>query len=510
MGKLKKIGILLLVVTLFSSTLLSGCKSKTDSENTNTDSTKTDAAKDGEKKKPVEISWYYPGEKQEDEQKVWDRINELLIEKANIKVDFKRLDWAAYDEQMKMAIAANEEFDICFTANWSNNFYNNVSKGAFLPLDDLLKKEVPDLMKALPEFLLTASEYQGEIYAIPNYQSIFTQWSLTVQKDLADKYGLDLEQFKTSTDIHEQMKMIEPFLQKIKENEKDLYPIEANGAYTQLVTEWIPGTNATIKSGSDELKVLTYEEMTEVLKPYRDLYREWFKKGYLRPDVATIKKEDRADKSNLKYAVWWEPYSPTTKSAAENKYKIGCEVIPVGIPFIAARAGDATMNAISRNSKHPEAAIKFLEILNTDKEIYNMLCFGIEGEHYKKVAENRIETVEDSKYFPNSSWMFGNVFNSYYVQGQDDGVWEATEKMNTESKVSPLRGFGADLSSIKNILPQVAAVSDEFRNIEFVYVDEQDKYDALLKEAKEKIEKAGYNEVVEELQKQIDEWSKNK
>lgn len=82
------------------------------------------------------------------------------------------------------------------------------------------------------------------------------------------------------------------------------------------------------------------------------------KKGYLRQDVATVKKDTRADKKNsLKYAVWWDPYSPTTKSSAENKYKIGCEVIPVGIPFIAARAGDATMNAISRNSKNPEAAI---------------------------------------------------------------------------------------------------------------------------------------------------------
>ncbi len=145
MGKFKKIGILLLVVTLFGSTLLSGCKSKTDSDETNT--AKTDASKDAtedktkkQQKETVEISWYYPGEKQEDEQKVWDKINELLVERANIKVDFKRLDWAAYDEQMKMAIAANEEFDLCFTANWSNNFYNNVSKGAFLPLGDLLKK----------------------------------------------------------------------------------------------------------------------------------------------------------------------------------------------------------------------------------------------------------------------------------------------------------------------------------------------------------------------------------
>lgn len=57
-----------------------------------------------------------------------------------------------------------------------------------------------------------------------------------------------------------------------------------------------------------------------------------------------------------------------------------------------------------------------------------MLCFGIEGEHYTKVADNRIETVENSKYFPNTAWMFGNVFHSYYVQGQEDGVWEATEK----------------------------------------------------------------------------------
>lgn len=83
--------------------------------------------------------------------------------------------------------------------------------------------------------------------------------------------------------------------------------------------------------------------------------------------------------------------------------------------------------------------------------------------------------------------------------------------MNTESRVSTLRGFGADLSSIKNILPQVDAVGDEFRNIEFVYIDNQEKYEALVEEAKDKKNiKAGFNEVVAELQKQIDAWSKNK
>ena len=50
-----------------------------------------------------------------------------------------------------------------------------------------------------------------------------------------------------------------------------------------------------------------------------------------------------------------------------------------------------------------------LNLLNTDKEIYNTLVWGVEGKHYKKVADNRIETIKDSGFQMGSPWEFGNM-----------------------------------------------------------------------------------------------------
>jgi putative aldouronate transport system substrate-binding protein len=97
--------------------------------------------------------------------------------------------------------------------------------------------------------------------------------------------------------------------------------------------------------------------------------------------------------------------------------------IPLSKPYITSDSPTATMNAISASSKNPEKAIKLLEVLNIDKEIFNLLCFGIEGEHYKKAGDNRIEKIND-KYKFTTAWMFGNQFNAYLTPEQTDDVWE--------------------------------------------------------------------------------------
>ncbi len=54
---------------------------------------------------------------------------------------------------MNMLISSGEEFDVCFTTqSWLNKYQPNVSRGAFLALDDLIDEHAPDLKEVLPEF----------------------------------------------------------------------------------------------------------------------------------------------------------------------------------------------------------------------------------------------------------------------------------------------------------------------------------------------------------------------
>ena len=139
--------------------------------------------------------------------------------------------------------------------------------------------------------------------------------------------------------------------------------------------------------------------------------------------------------------------------------------------------------------------------------VYNLLCYGIEGKHYNKVGENRIETIKDSGYAPNKSWEFGNNFNAYLMEGQEDDIWEQTKEVNETATVSKLLGFALDTEPIKSELEACnAAVEEYMYNLTAGAVD----IDTKLPEFQKKLKNAGVDRMIAEVQKQVDEWKKNK
>ena len=79
------------------------------------------------------------------------------------------------------------------------------------------------------------------------------------------------------------------------------------------------------------------------------------------------------------------------------------------------------MTLIGANSftgSYPARAMMFLNLLHTDKYLINLLNWGIENKHYKKVSDNVIDYAPgvDAKttgYSMNQSWMFGNQLNLF-------------------------------------------------------------------------------------------------
>ena len=154
-----------------------------------------------------------------------------------------------------------------------------------------------------------------------------------------------------------------------------------------------------------------------------------------------------------------------------------------------------TMTAVNVNSEHPEEAVKLLNLVYTDKEIFNELLFGLEGTHYNVVSENHVEVAPDSAYnFGSNAWRIGNQFNAWYMPGQEDGLWEAT--------VSSLRGFTFNQSNVQAEMAQLAAVAAEYKNGQFTAND----IEAFIAEYQEKMEQAGIQTVVDEVNRQIEEW----
>jgi len=245
---------------------------------------------------------------------------------------------------------------------------------------------------------------------------------------------------------------------------------------------------------------------TAEYKQYLKKVREWYQKGYVRSDVMNVT-DNEADLRAGKFAVGTEgTIKPGMEMERKAKYGYDCVIIPLSQPMLTTGSIVATLNAISSTSQNPEKAMQFLELVNTDKELYNLLSFGIEGKHYEKVSDTHIKVMENTKYSA-SNWMLGSPFNSYLLEGQADDTWEATKKMNEEAKPSPLLGFSFDMDPVKSKIAQIdSVVSEMAKALETGAVDP----DQYLPQFIEKMKLAGADEVRAEIQKQINEWKTTK
>jgi putative aldouronate transport system substrate-binding protein len=468
---------------------LAGCGSDSDKEGA------SPAAATGGKEAPVSLIWYLRGSPPKNVASVTAKANEMIQAKINATVDFKFVEPGDYDQRMQLIMAAAEPFDIAWTSNWSNDYVNNVNKGAFLALDDYLAK-FPKLKQSMPDKVWEATKVNGKNYGVFNYQILTLPHAFSFRKDMVDKYKLDLSNIKS-------MKDLTPVFETIKAKEPDMVPLKFGVPNMGVAMDgtWLPVVE-NFEVDPATWKVQSYFWTSDKIFPYYELMREWYTKGFFPQNVATVAEGDQALSKAGKLFAEYASYKPGVD--AELAAKMGYEVKVVQMaPAPLLGKLTSTLNSISRTSKNPEKALALLELVNTDKELYNLLTFGIENQDYKKVGDNRIEKIPDTYQF--DAWQLGNQFNAYLLPGQPDDVWEQTMKLNDTAKVNPLIDFSFNRAPVENELVQINAIFKEFNVILKNGLDDPAN---SVQKFKEKLKLAGEEKVKAEIQKQIDEWRK--
>lgn len=118
-----------------------------------------------------------------------------------MELDLDIIPQGEFNDRMKLASTAGETFDLVFTANWLNSFDENMSRDAFLPITDLIAEYGQDMAASMPDWLLDVAKVDGELYAVPNQQIIARQMGVVIRKDMAEKYGFNMDSMKSIHDI---------------------------------------------------------------------------------------------------------------------------------------------------------------------------------------------------------------------------------------------------------------------------------------------------------------------
>ena len=447
---------------------------------------------------PVELTYIFPGSyPQKDSDAVYAKLNEMTQKKINTKINYMGVAWGDFDNKVKMRFAAGEPVDLVFTSNWSNDYITNVAKGNLLALDPLLEKYGKNTYTNVPKAFWDATKINGKIYGSINYQISVRNTPLKVRKTAADQVGLKMDSITKLEDL-------EPLLDKVVALDKNL--TTELGFMNLLFYYGYEQINATaaIKLNDASAKVVNLFK-TEEYKSYIALAKKWADKNYVKGQ-ANIAANGNADYIKKNTTVFFSgTWAPDTEVSESQKW-FPLYAKALSDTYLTTGSVIATMTGIGASCKNPDRAMMFLELMNNDKDMINTLAFGIEGKHFTKVG-NAVEAIKDAGYWPDTTWAFGNTFNTYQLKGVDPTIGEQIKKMNSSAKVSPIVGFSFSPDNVKTELANTNAVITELsKGFDNGLLNPVSDY----KKFTDRLDGAGGDKIVQEAQKQIDAWKATK
>lgn len=467
----------------------------------------------------VTLTWCYPDSRGAADFIEWDRIvaaiNEITEREINTTINVEVIPLAEYTEKMSLKYAANERWDVAFCGTQWNPYSNAVSQKVLESLsEDYLKTYMPQTMATMDPLYFDALTINGNLYGIPLEQIYVRQNGIRFETDWADELGFDwtsvqsLEDLEPYYEILLQNNYTECFFgadDKLMENTSSFMGLD------NLVSTNFPGA---IHVDDATCRVINQYE-TEEFKYIASLMKKWHDTGYF-SDAALNGGQANTyyeyEYGESRHPVGLEPVvKPGGDAIATMKNKgITVKTIPIGSAVLTTSSVAQTAMVVSRNSQYPGRALAFIELLNTNAELLNLICFGQEGVDWTwEDEENKVMNLDDSAYPGNEPFFVGNTFLSYYVDESQVGCWEETKYINQTAALSPLYGFTFDSMPVRSQMAAINANLDA--QLEPVLCGMGNgTVDEAIAELNKYLYDNGLQDILDEMQRQVDEWLASK
>lgn len=532
MSNFKKVSALLIAIMMIISLAAcsgsnNGANKGTKNEGTKnegkTSTNQTSDNKGADTSKFVKISHVVLGDKPTNGQfeKVLAEVNKIMKEKINAELEWKWVEWADWQTKYNLLLASGEPIDLInIGTDWLDT-WGNAQRGAFMNLDELLPEYAPQTWNSIPEEDWAESKYDGNIVLIP--ENDYTQWvnhGFFYRGDWAKEAGIS-EPIKDWEGIGK-------YLQYVKDNKEGVVPWDAVastsiwGGYASSYTDEL---ELPISTGY--LPVYTtksFDEKFTVVSPiFEDTFlrfatqmKEWADKGYWREDVLNNKNDNRAAlRAGLSGMDQHHTQTFGGLRVTMDKDQPGSELQM--FPF--ARTGGKNLTELSithggtsvgAHSKNPERALMAYDLIRNDKQIYQLISYGLEGVQYeikdgKRVQPAGYDEVKDA--FSANFW--GGRVDKFEIPSVttwdqlDETLYAEYDKIK---KPYPYGQFVFDKTPVEAELTAITQVTGELGPA-ITYGKSGDPAKAV-EQFRNKLKTAGYDKVLAELQRQMDAYKK--
>lgn len=489
--KLKLLSVLLLGYML----LLSACSSSESSSNSEVESNNGEVTE-------LRVAFPIFSALPKDIPLIEGAVNEITEKKINVKVKLMPISFSNWMQQTNLMFSGGEQLDLMPSIY---NYSQSVLQGQLIPLDDLLEKHGQGIIEALDPAYLDASRVKGTIYGVPTLHEMAVVNGIAMRKDVADKYQIDTSKLQTLEDLEEVLKTV-------KAGEPNMAPIIPSTVGASILNNYktydeLNNTIGVLPNYDNNLKVVNLYETEEYAEQLKML-RRWYQEGLILQDAST----NQANPSDLIDSKRGFSFLTSAHPAALTE-SVEKKVEKFSQPPVSTTSQITnTMWGITVNSKTPDKAMEFLNLMYSDKDIANLLIWGIEGKHYEIKSGNVIDFPEgvdaqSSGYYMNLGWLFGNQFLAYIWNGTDPELWEKVKEFNASATKSKALGFTFDPSTVKT---EVAAIGNVITQYALPLETGSVDPDKILPKFIESLKAAGVDKVIAEKQKQLDEWAQEK
>ncbi|MDQ8734695.1 extracellular solute-binding protein [Paenibacillus sp. LHD-38] len=500
---------LLLAAIMLISVILAACSSNNGNSPSNGNATNAPSGESGEKQEDeVTLKFYFGGDKKAATDEVWSKVSEYVKAKGlNIKFDINFIPFGDFKEKMLVMAASGDNWDMNFDGDWLS-YKQMAAKGSYMALNDLLPEYAPNLLKKYEEQgTLGAATVNGDIVGLPWTMKMnerkFTGW----RSDLIEKAGLDIPagSIKTIEDVDRLLREL-----------KKAYPNERISrtppvSLIMIRDEWVDLNfhGLGFYLSDDKITVQAVEQQPFYLEAAK-LAKVWYDDNLINRDAMIDKSDEAAEWRNGKklFTVTSHEWVSANPGFSDPSFKMESAELYPDKRFVN-RTALANVVAINRNSKNPERVLRFLDMMETDKTLYDLVQYGIEGKTYVLNGETAeypegMETTTSNYMEWGGQWAFWKpqFMRPTMTYGPDFWVKEAEFASKPNNVNSPIDGLFIAEDNMKNEIAKRDTANDELnRPIEFGVVKDVEKAVADYIETQKK---NGLDVIIAETQKQID------
>nr|HML45763.1 DUF3502 domain-containing protein [Clostridia bacterium] len=236
---------------------------------------------------------------------------------------------------------------------------------------------------------------------------------------------------------------------------------------------------------------------------------DWYNKGYINPDAATIDETALDSKQNyIKTGQGF--YGADAIWSASYQYPVA--ISKISGPYLSVSGVRGSMNALSvtleDQPERLELALKYQELVNTDLTYRDMLRYGIEGKHFSYNADGTVSRTQlgIDNYgpwaFSQGSYALSSVVASDFASvPADPNMWNVVFEGYENAIVAADQGFSFDPTPVEMQVAQLNVVREKWLG---QLLSGSVDPDEALPEAIAEMEAAGLREVIAEAQTQLD------